>query len=174
MSNTNINPNFSFTTAFTEAVVPVGTIHRQQGRGYVFAYNAGADTIAAADVVSIFSAAAFTYGSVSTTTATIADYTEGTTVRALVAGISGASIATTQYGWLWYDGYGTHGITTDTNIAVYNGLICADGAKLATPNTTAATAHHAIFGISTVADVSSTLSGAVLGGGGMFRWGLGF
>lgn len=175
MSTSHIGHHFSFTTSFSEAVVPVGTTYTVNDSGkkrsYVFVLNAGADAIAAADVVSCFSAATFTYGSVSVTAATIADYTEGTTVRALVAGIAGAAAALNAYLWLWYDGYGTHAITTDTNVAVYNGLICADGAKLATPNTTAATAHHAQFGIALAADSSSTLSNAVLGGPGMFRWG---
>lgn len=175
MSTTNIGPKFSFTTSFTSAVVPVGTVYtlrtNGQTRRYVFLYNEGADSTAAGDVCAVFTAASFTFGSFSVTAATEADYTDGTTTRALVAGVAGATIATTEYGWLWFDGYGTHSITTDGNVAVYNGLICADGAKIATPNTTAATAHHAKFGIALAADVSTTLSKAVLGGPGMFRWG---
>lgn len=182
MTTTHIGHKFDFTTAFTSEVVPVGSTFTRQfktGDGgqasasYVFALNAGADSTAAGDVASCFSAAAFTYGSFSTTTATIADYTDGTTVRALVAGIAGAVIANGEYGWLWYDGYGTHAITTDSNVAIYNGLVCANGAKVATPNTTAASAHHAQFGISLAADASTTLSEAVLGGSGMFNWGRG-
>lgn len=171
MATSHIGPRFSFTTAFTTEVVPVGTVYHTQGRGYVFAKNAGADSTAAADVVACFSAASFTYGSVSVTAATEADYDDGTTVRALVAGVAGCVAATNEYLWLWFDGYGTHNITTDGNVAIYNGLICADGAKVATPNTTAATAHHAAFGISLAADSSTTLSKAVLGGPGMFSWG---
>lgn len=178
MTTAHIGHRFSFTTAFTTEVVPVGTTitysnSAGQKRSYVFCLQAGATSTAAGDVVSCFSAAAFTYGSVSVTAATIADYTDGTTTRALVAGIAGCVAATNEYLWLWYDGYGTHAITTDTNVAIYNGLICADGAKLATPNTTAASAHWAQFGIALDADSGSTLSKAVLGGSGMFNWGRG-
>ncbi len=56
----NINPNFSFTTPFTEAVVPVGTVHYDQGRGYVFCLNSGAGTTAVGDVAGCFSAASNT------------------------------------------------------------------------------------------------------------------
>ncbi len=171
MSTSNIGHKFSFTTAFTEAVVPVGTTFFKEGRGYVFCLNSGAGTTAVGDVCGVFSAAAFTYGSFSVTAATIADYTEGTTTRALVAGIAGAVITTLQWGWLWFAGYGTHAITPDGNIAIYNGLVAADGAIVATPNTTAATAHHAQFGIAMAADASTTLSSATLGGPGMFNWG---
>lgn len=175
MSTDHIGVNFSFTSSFSSAVVPVGTTYTVHSAGkkrsYVFTYLAGADSTAAGDVVACFTAASFTYGSVSVTAATEADYTEGTTIRALVAGVAGCTCATTNYLWLWYEGYGTHAITTDGNVAVYNGLICADGAKIATPNTTAATAHHAQFGIALAADVSTTLSEAVLGGPGMFPWG---
>lgn len=170
MSTETIGHKFNFTTSFSEAVVPVGQTFFKEGRGYVFVLNAGADAIAAGDVVACFSAAAFTYGSVSVTAATEADFTDGTTVRALVAGVAGAAIANGAYGWLWFAGYGTHAITTDTNVAIYNGLVCADGAKVASPALTAASAHHAVFGVSTAADSSSTLTGAVLGGQGMFRW----
>lgn len=181
MSSDHVSTQFDFTASYSSAVVPPGTIYEVNTktgddsdvarRKYVFCYNAGADTIAAGDVVAIFSVSAFTYGSVTVTTATTADYTDATTVRCLVAGVAGASAATTTYLWLWYSGYGTHSITTDGNVAVYNGLLCADGAKIATPNTTAASAHHACFGISLAADSSTTLSEAVLGGPGMFNWG---
>lgn len=164
---------FSFTRSWTSSEplpAKVGDVYTSEGRQYVFAYNAGAGTTAVGDVCGVFSAASFTYGSFSVTAATIADYTDGTTTRALVAGIAGAVCATTEYCWLWFRGRGTHAITTDGNVAIYNGLIAADGAILATPNTTASTAHHACFGIALAADVSTTLSNAVLGGPGMFPW----
>ena len=151
----------------------VGTIQRFQGRGYVLVYNAGAATLAAGDVAGTYDSSGTTYGSVSGTAATILDCSDGTTTRSLVAGIVLASIITGSYGWLWYDGYGTHAITTDGNVAKGHGLICADGAVLATPNTTAATAHWMQFGQALADDATTTLSKAILGGPGMFRWGLG-
>lgn len=174
MTTTHIVP-FDFTASYASAVVPVGSVHTvigsaQQTRKYVFGYNAGADAIAAGDVVGIFSAAAHTFGSISVTAATIADFTDGTTTRAWVGGVAGAACVTTTYCWLWFAGYGTHDLTTSNAVAIYNGLICANGAKVATPNTTAATAHWAQFGIATATDVGTTLNGAVLGGDGMFPW----
>lgn len=167
-------PRFSFSEIYSAAYVPVGTVYKVrsggQTRKYVFLENDGADTMAAGDVAAVFTAASFTFGSCSVTAATEADYTDATTVRALVAGIAGAAIPLDSFGWFWFSGYGTHTITTDGNVAVYNGLICADGAKLATPNTSAATAHHAVFGISLAADSSTSLTKAVLGGPGMFPW----
>lgn len=170
----NVGHRFSFTGIYTEAVVPVGTVHKVHANGqtrkYVFLENDGADSTAVGDVVSVFTAASFTFGSCSVTAATIADMTDGTTTRAKVAGIAGAIIALNEFGWFWFSGYGTHTITTDTNIAVYNELICADGAKLATPNTSAASAHWQPFGTALAADSGSALTKAVLGGSGMFPW----
>jgi hypothetical protein len=88
----------------------------------------------------------------------------------MVAGIALSALATGEFGWLWWYGYGTHAITTDGNIAAFQELLCADDAKVATPNTSAASAHHMPFGFSLAADSSTTLSAAVLGGPGMFRW----
>lgn len=164
---------FSFTRAYAASdplPAAVGDVYTEQGRDYVFCLNSGAGTTVVGDVCGVFSAAAYTYGSFSVTAATIADYTDGTTTRALVAGVAGVVCANGEYCWLWFGGRGTHAITTDTNVAIYNGLIAADGAILATPNTTAATAHHAQFGIALAADSGSTLSNAVLGGPGMFPW----
>lgn len=170
MSTNHIGHKFSFTTSFSEAVVPVGTVYRKNGVKYVFAYNAGADSTAAGDVVSIYDSSGTTFGYVSVTAATILDCSDGTTTRAFVAGIAGCVAATATYLWLWCGGYGTHAITTDTNVDAGEGLICADGAKLATPNSAAATAHWMEFGRALAADSSSTLSKAVLQGPGLFDW----
>lgn len=174
MSATHIGHKFSFTSSFSEAVVPVGTTYDKhidgQVRSYVFCLVAGADTTAAGDVVCTFSASAWTYGSVSVTAATISDFTDATSTRPLVAGIAGCAAANGAYLWLWYSGPGTHSITTDGNVAVYNELITTDGAKIAVPNTTAASAHFMHWGKALAADVSTTLSSAILGGPGMAKW----
>lgn len=165
----------ALTDIFSTAVVPVGTVWVNYNGigcpGYVFLKNAGADTLAAGDVVSVYDSSGLTFGSASTTDATEPAFSDGTTSRALVAGIALAALTTDTYGWFWFHGYGTHAITTDTNVAAFQELVCADDAKIATPNTTAATAHHLAFGLALAADSSSTLSKAVLGGRGMFRWG---
>lgn len=164
----------SLTTIYTTAYTPVGTTYFKRSSngatGYVFVKNAGADTLAAGDVVSIYDSSGHTYGSVSTTDATEPAFSDGTTSRAMVAGIALSALATNEFGWLWWYGYGTHSITTDGNITAFQELLCADDAKIATPNTTAASAHWLPFGFSLAADVSTTLSAAVLGGPGMFRW----
>ena len=171
---TNTTPKFNFTTSYAEAVVPVGTVHKVynngQTRKYVFVLNAGADAIAAGDAVSCFSVSSFTFGSVSVTAATIADLTDGTTTRALAAGVAGAAATLNEYLWLWFSGYGTHSIPTDTNIAIYQSMKIADGAKVVSPNATEQTAHHANMGISLAADSSTALTKAFLGGPAMFPW----
>jgi hypothetical protein len=170
MSNNNIG-KFSFTTAYTEEYVPRGTIHFANGKHYVFGYNFGADSTAAGDVACI--STTFVFGNLSVTAATIADVTDGTTIRPVVGGVCGAVIATTQFGWFWFKGYGTHAITTDGNVAANDLLTVTDGAKIATREVTAATAHHAIIGRAWAADSSTTLSVTELGGPGIFNWGLG-
>ena len=172
MTTTHVK-KFDFTTSYPDEQVTRGTVHKvigatQQTRKYVFVYNAGADSISAGDVVPIFTA--FAFGSVSVTDATDFEITDGTTTRQLVAGIAGATIATTEFGWLWFSGYGTHSITTDTNVAAGHGLLCAQNAKLATPNSTAASAHLGQFGVAMAADSGSALTSAILGGDGMFPW----
>lgn len=163
------------TDIFETEVVPVGTTYFKPacegGTGYVFVKNAGADTFAAGDVVSVYDSSGFTFGFASTTDATEPAFSDGTTSRPLVAGIALAALTTDDFGWLWFWGYGTHAITTDGNVAAYQELITADDGKVALPNTTAATAHHLAWGLALAADSSTTLSKAVLGGRGMFRWG---
>lgn len=165
----------ALTDIFSTAVVPTGTVYfkpgPQGGTGYVFLENAGADTMAAGDVASVYDSSGFGFGKATTTDATEPAFSDGTTSRALVAGIALAALTTGTFGWFWFAGYGTHAITTDGNISAFQELICADDAKVATPNTTAATAHHLPFGLALAADASTTLSLAVLGGSGMFPWG---
>ena len=171
MSNNNISPFFDFTSAFTTEVVPRGTVHFQSGRGYVFCYLFGADSTAAGDVVSI--STTFVFGNVSTTAATIMDVTDGTTIRPVIAGVAGATIATTQFGWLWFHGYGTHLITTDGNVVANDLLTITDGAKIATREVTAATAHRSPIGVAWATDSGTALTSTHLKGDGIFPWGLG-
>lgn len=170
MANNNIG-KFSFTTSYTEEIVPKGTIYTTNGRKYVFAYNFGATSIAAGDAVMI--STTFVYGNVSVTPATIMDVTDGTTIRPILGGIAGAACVTTSYLWLWYEGYGTHAITTDTNVAANDLLTATDGAIILTREVTAATAHRSPMGVAWAADSGSTLSSAHLKGDGIFPWGLG-
>lgn len=159
------------TAIYTTAKVPVGTTwFSPEGAGYVFLKSAGADTMAAGDVASVYDSSGFVFGSCTVTDATTPAFSDVTTSRVLVAGIALAALTLDTWGWFWFWGYGTHAITTDGNVAAWNGLICADDAKVATPNTTAATAHWMQFGLSLAADSSTTLSKAVLGGPGMFNW----
>ena len=172
MSNSNIN-GFSFTRVYTSGELPgaVGTIHNELGRSYVLCKNAGATSTAAGDIASIYST--FAFGSVSVTAATIIDITDGTTIRPIVGGVCGAVAATGEYLWLWYRGYGTHNITTDGNVVALDMLSVTDGAVIATRDVAQALGHRCI-GYATATDVSTTVSGVILHGGGqMYPWGLG-
>lgn len=172
MANNNIGL-FDFTKNYTDAsLLPakVGTVYSTQGRRYVLAYNAGAGTTAVGDVCGIYST--FAYGSVSVTAGTIIDVTDGTTIRPIIGGVAGCVAATGTYLWLWFEGYGTHAITTDGNVAANDLLTVTDGAIIATREVTAATAHKGIIGLALAADSSTTLSSAYLKGDGIFPWGL--
>ena len=151
------------TSVYTSAVVPLGTTYeKDSGQAFMFLYNAGADSTAAGDVTGVYDSTGTTFGYVSVTAATLLDYTDGTTIRVLVAGIAMATVATTQYGWFWFRGYGTDTITTDGTAVKAQGLVCADGLKVATTNATAGTAHQSLFGVAYADDVSTSLNKANL------------
>ncbi len=169
MSTPDIGHKFSFTKSYADEYIPRGTIHTEKGRSYVFCYLFGADSTAVGDVVSI--STTFVYGNVSVTAATIADVTDGTTIRPVVAGVAGAVIATTQFGWLWFRGYGTHAVTTDGNVAANDLLTVTDGAKIATREVTAATAHRSPIGVAHAADSGTSLTSTALFGEGIYPWG---
>lgn len=168
MARINVLPH-PLTTVSSSEVVPLGSVFTDtDGRGYVFLYNFGATSTAVGDVASI--ASTFTFGHVSVTPATIADYTDGTTIRPVIGGVALAVVATTKYGWFWFWGRGTHSITTDGNVAANDLLTVTDGAIIATREVTAATAHRSPIGVAHAADSSTTLSNASLFGDGIFPW----
>lgn len=168
MPRINVLPHI-LTTVSSSEVVPLGSLFFDyQGRGYVFTYNFGATSTAVGDVASV--ASTFTYGHMSVTPATIADYTDGTTIRPVIAGVALSIIATTKYGWLWCYGRGTHTITTDTNVAANDLLTVTDGAIIATREVTAATAHRSPIGVAHAADSGTALTNASLFGDGIFPW----
>lgn len=159
----------SLTGIHTTPIVPKGTVFMDGGRSYVYVYNFGADTFAAGDAVTI--STTFVHGNVSTTDATVADVTDGTTIRPVFAGIALSPVPTTNYGWLWFAGKGTHAITTDGNVAANDLLTITNGVKIVTREVTAATAHHGIIGRAWAADSGTTLSLAEIGGqSGCYRW----
>ena len=150
---------------------PLGTVHRKNGRKYAFLYNFGAASSVVGSAAMI--AATFTYGHVSMTPATIADITDGTTIRPILGGIALAVVATTEAGWFWFDGYGTHTIVTDGNVAAFDLLTATDGAIILTREVADATAHRSPMGIAWAADSGTSLTSAHLKGDGIFPWGLG-
>lgn len=148
--------------ATTTKEATLGEVFKKPGgASYTYVYNAGADAIAAADVVGVFSTTP-ALGHVSVTAATMLDSSDGTTSRSNAAGVALYAIASGSYGWIWSGGWAEHAMTTDGNIAAGTELLLADGAKVATPNTTAASAHWKPFGTASEADASTTLTGAVL------------
>lgn len=159
----------ALTKVWTTAIVPLGYVFDGEFGSYVFVYNFGADSFAVGDAVTI--ASTTTRGYVTTTAATVADVTDGTTIRPIFAGVALSVVAATQYGWLFFKGRTiTHALTTDTNVAALDLLTVTDGAKIATREVTAATAHHGIIGRALAADSGSTLSNYELGGSGSFNW----
>ncbi len=160
----------SLTDIHVTAQLALGTIFEDRGRSYVYVYNFGADSFVVGDVVSI--ATTDTPGYVSNTAATVADYTDGTTIRPIIGGVALAAVATTQYGWLFFAGRSLtqHALTTDGNVAANDLLTVTDGAKIATREVTAATAHRSAIGVAHAADSSTTLLDYTLKGDGIYAW----
>jgi len=158
------------TTVSTSQVVPLGTVFESEFGDFVFVYNFGADSFAVGDAVSI--ASTKTRGYVSTTAATIADVTDGTTIRPVFAGVALSVVATTQYGWLFFRGRTTtRALTTDGNVVDNDLLLVTDGAKIATRSVSAGTGAHGLIGRAHAADASTTLSSYEIGGqAGCFAW----
>lgn len=152
------------TESHTTPICEPGQLYHDADSGMTYQYvkNAGADAIAADDVVGVYNSSGTTRGSVSVTAATMLDITDGTTTRSLAAGIGLGAIASGSYGWIAVQGRITSGITTDGNVAAGHPLILADGAKVATPASTAASAHHGVFGYAHEADTSTTLGVAYI------------
>ena len=168
MPRINVLPH-PLTTVSSSAVVPLGSVFFDtDGVGWVFLYNFGATSTAVGDIASI--ASTYTYGHVSVTAATIADYTDGTTIRPIIGGVAVSVVATTKYGWFWFYGRSTNAITTDGNVAANDLLTVTDGAIIATREVTAATAHRSPIGVAHAADSGTTLSNATLNGDGVFAW----
>ncbi len=100
-------------------VHPLG--HRVVASGgvvYRYGYNAGADTLAAGEVIGS-SQTTPTYGYVS---GTAADLIDGSSSCALGMGIACAALPTTKYGWFQTAGPNQFAITTDGNVAVGSSL----------------------------------------------------
>lgn len=120
------------------------------GKYYRFVYNAGADTIVAADVVGWF-ATTPAFGHVSSTS--------GTMNSTSFAGIGVASIATTKYGFLQVGGPCT-AITTDGGVAKNDWLVTDGTTDRA--DTMASGEEHLVWGYALEDDTSSTLAKAYI------------
>lgn len=104
-----------FTSIDSTKVHPLG--HRVVANGgvvYRYAYNAGADTLAAGELLG-FSQTGNTYGYVSGTAADIIDSTSSATPG---VGIACAAIPTAKYGWVQTAGPNQYAMTSDGNVAV--------------------------------------------------------
>lgn len=163
MTTNHIRVPGSLTDVDTNPRCKVGTFYRDQstGTGYVYVYNAGADTWAAGEVVGVH-ATTPTFGYADTTAATMLDYDDAGDIVSHVAGIGLSSVATTKYGWLWCHGpSATHTITTDGTLAAGDGLVLDDGLSVAT--TEVETQDHGNFGYAHAADSdANVLTGATL------------
>ena len=110
-----INLMSPLTSIDSSAVHPLGTrIEANGGVVYRYAYNAGADTLAAGEVIG-FSQTTPTYGYIS---GTATDIIDGSSSCAFAMGIALAAIPTTKYGWVQTAGPNQAAITTDGNVAV--------------------------------------------------------
>lgn len=115
----SIDAMSAFTSIDTTAVHPLG--HRVTANGgcvYRYAYNAGADTLAAGEAIG-FSQTTPTYGYIS---GTAADIIDGSSSVGIAMGIACAAVPTTKYGWVQTAGPNQYAITTDGNVAAGSAL----------------------------------------------------
>ena len=132
----------------------LGSLYAWEGGEYVWVHNAGADAIAAGDVVCWFLTTPAA-GHVSVTGATALD--NGT--AGMVAGVAVGAISAGSYGFLLVRGITTVGITTDGAVAkgdrlVVNGGTTPDG----TVDTMADGEEECVFATALDDDSSTTLS----------------
>lgn len=106
--------NSPLTTIDTERKHPLGTQRTgSQGRRYRYGYNAGADTLAAGEIVGQHTNS--TYGNI---TGTVATFVDGAVSSiGLGIGMALAAIPTTNWGWFQTNGPNDTAITTDGNVA---------------------------------------------------------
>lgn len=162
MSFPDINLDITESSTSQATIGTLGSVVNVGGKRYAAVYNAGADAIAAADVVGVYVTTPAN-GHCSVTAATMVDITDGTTTRSLCAGIGIGAIAAASYGWLQVGGF-CASMTTDGNVAAGHPLVLADGVKVASPASTAASAHLGVFGYALAADSSTSLTASVLTG----------
>lgn len=117
--------NSPLTTIDTARKHPLGTRRTgAQGRVYRYGYNAGADTLAAGEIVGQHTNS--TYGNV---TGTVATFVDGSSTAGLGLGMALAAIPTTNWGWFQTNGPNDVDITTDTGIAEGDMLVVEGGAS---------------------------------------------
>ncbi len=141
---------------------PPGTLWLDEatGTGYVYVYNAGADSWLDTEVIGVF-ATTFAIGHADTTAATMLAYDDAGDIVTHVSGVALSGVATTEYGWLWAHGPSTTlVIKTDGTIAAGDGLVLDDDLSVAT--TEIETQDHGNFGYAHVVDSGTTLTGATL------------
>lgn len=158
---THMRPPGLLTDTYATEEIKVGTrfLDEATGKRYIFAYNAGAATWAAGDVLAAFLTTP-AWGHCSTTAGTSLVTTVNSVTLTQVAGIALSAPATTEYGWIQVGGYCSN-ITTDGNITVASAMVCADNAKVGSVGDE--TMFHGIFANSTAADASTVGTGWLIG-----------
>lgn len=115
----SIGTNIEFTNWGTDKLHPLGTrIEGPGGQVYRYVYNAGADTLAAGEMVGP-SIAGAAYGKI---TGTAADWMDGTSSTAVAQGMALAAVPTANYCWIQSGGPNQAAITSDGNVTAGDAL----------------------------------------------------
>lgn len=116
----SIGTNIEFANWGTDKLHPLGTrIEGSGGLVYRYAYNAGADTLAAGEIIGGSQTATVAYGRIS---GTAADIIDGSSSVGLGLGMALAAVPTANYCWVQTQGPNQAAITTDGNVAAGSAL----------------------------------------------------
>ena len=163
MSYPQGNLDFTYSGTDADAFPQPGTVvPTSDGKKMVCVINKGADAIAAADAVGVFTTAA--RGHVSVTDATMFEVVDGTTPTLTAKAFSGVAvgaIAAGAYGWLIGQGFcPSDTVTTDGSVISGGGLVLKDATK--TFLSPAIASSQLSVGYALAADASTTLTGFVI------------
>lgn len=148
----SIGQNIEFGSFGTTQYHPLGYRVQVGGKTYRYAYNAGADTLAAGEVVGWYKTTPV-YGHITGTVATFMD--NGTAGLGVGVALSAAPAA--NFCWIQTQGVGEQALTTDGGVAQGDGLVVNGGTSPdGTVDTMADGEEELVFGWALAADSSTT------------------
>ena len=147
-----VSLNLPLTEYDTTKTHPLGDKVQIGSKSYRYCYNAGADTLAAGEIVGQHTNS--TYGNV---TGTVATFVDGTSTCGLGLGMAMSAAPTLNYLWVQTGGANDVAITTDGSVAEGDGLVVEGGASPdGTLDTMADGEEEMVIGVAIDADTSGS------------------